>query len=48
MNYDLMCFGKYKENNVRCSHCIDKGRCEVEKILKERECENEKDKNIKN
>lgn len=46
MNYDLMCFGEYKENNIRCARCQDKIRCALEKMLNEKE-EKEKNENGK-
>lgn len=27
MNYDLVCYGTYKENNLRCDNCPDKDFC---------------------
>lgn len=41
-----MCYGEYKETNIRCSHCPDRGKCniETELIKREKEYEKEKDK----
>lgn len=43
-----MCYGEYKENNPRCSRCVDRNCCNIETDYRERKKKNEKGKNNKN
>lgn len=39
MNYDLICYGKFKEKLTKCQDCPDKIFCQIKAEIKEKECE---------